>query len=155
MQNGKILVNIDETNIDFTDFRRRHWVKKGAKSTASAKTVSPRISMFAAVFSDGELLTSLSQANTDKHTKSLFLSYLVQELDESRPGWRSNHVFFFDGASYNTCQWTKDHLKRLKVPYMTTGPYSYDGCCVERFFAHFKMGDLNPDNLATGKKQVE
>jgi hypothetical protein len=98
------------------------------------------------------LYTALSQANTDRHTKCLFLTHLAKELDKTRPGWRHNHVFFFDGASYNTSEKTKDHLKWLGVKYMTTGPYSYDGCCVERFFAHLKMGDLNKQGLKTGKK---
>jgi hypothetical protein len=50
---GKVMVNIDETNLDYTDFRRRQWTQKGIKSTRSAKTISPKISMFAAIFSDG------------------------------------------------------------------------------------------------------
>jgi hypothetical protein len=111
MTAGKILVNIDETNLDYTDFRRRQWTKKGLKSTRSSKIISPKISMFAAIFSDGELYTALSQSNTDRFTKSLFISHLVKVLDEDRPGWRNNHVFFFDGASYNTAPRTVETLK--------------------------------------------
>jgi hypothetical protein len=108
--------------------------------------------MFAALFSDGEVYLALSQLNTDRFTKSLFLAHLVKALDESRPRWRDNHVFLFDGASYNTSSRTTDTLKKLGVKYMMTGPYSYDGCAVERFFAHYKMGDHNERKVATGKK---
>jgi hypothetical protein len=35
---------------------------------------------------------------------------------------------------------------------MYTGPYSYDVCPCELFFALLKSTDINPRQLATGKK---
>ena len=43
-------------------------------------------------------------------------------------------------------------MKWLKMRYMFTGPYSYDGAPVELLFALFKNTNINPDGLATGKK---
>jgi transposase len=82
----------------------------------------------------------------------LFLSKLACSLDGSTPDWRDNSLILMDNASYNTCRETQNHMKWLNMPYMFTGPYSYDGAPVELLFALFKRVNINPDGLATGKK---
>ena len=57
-----------------------------------------------------------------------------------------------DNATYNTSPETQQHMKALNMPYMFTGPYSYDGSPVEKLFALFESVNINPDGLSTGKK---
>ena len=73
-------------------------------------------------------------------------------LDGQSPSWRDNSVVLMDNATYNTSPETQQHMKLLNIPYMFTGPYSYDGSPVELLFALFKSVNLNPESLGTGKK---
>ncbi len=50
----------------------------------------------------------------------------------------------------NDTAWTLD---RLKIPYVISGPYSYDGAPIELYFSAIKRGNLNPDNLQTSKSK--
>ena len=90
--------------------------------------------------------------NTDHKVIQLFLSQLAEALDLERPNWREDTVILLDGARYHTCQSTRDHMRRLSMPVMFSGPRSYDAAPCELFFASLKNGDLNPNGLATGKK---
>jgi hypothetical protein len=42
-------------------------------------------------------------------------------------------------------------LKRLQIPIMVLGPYSYDAAPAELFFAAFKKADINPNKIPLGK----
>ena len=46
----------------------------------------------------------------------------------------------------------QQHLARMQLPVIFTGPYSYAAAPVELVFAALKLGDLNPQRLPTGKK---
>ena len=43
-------------------------------------------------------------------------------------------------------------MAALEVPTMLAGPYGYDASPCEKLFAHLKVGDLNPADIATGKR---
>ena len=61
-------------------------------------------------------------------------------------------MLLLDGAKYHIIQETQDHLRRLGVEVIYTGPHSYSTAPCELFFATLKSGDLNPLDLPTGKK---
>ena len=56
---GKRILNIDETWLNETDFRRCKWRRRGESNSLSSKSVSPRISMLAAVDNFGGLYFSM------------------------------------------------------------------------------------------------
>ena len=60
-----------------------------------------------------------------------------------------------DGASYHRSKATMQMLERLRVPVMMTGPYSYDACPAELFFAAFKRDDINPNSVPVSKTHFE
>ena len=113
--------------------------------------VQPRISLFAAVDSFGEVYIAISQENTNNDTFRLFLTYLIKELTRDRPNFREDTVFLFDGAGYHTSNEVQAYMAKLELQVIFTGPRSYDTCPVELFFAYFKNEDLNPTNQKTGK----
>ena len=53
MSSGKRVVNIDETWLPHTDFRRKKWRRKGDNNSASLKESSYRVNMIAALDSEG------------------------------------------------------------------------------------------------------
>ena len=82
----------------------------------------------------------------------LYLTQLVIELEKDRPDFRKNTVLLLDGASYHKGSQIQDHLRMLNVQVIYTGPHSYDASPCELFFAALKSGELNPNDLPTGKK---
>ena len=50
--------------------------------------MSPRLSVLAAIDTDGRIYFALSHAMTDGDTMSLFLRHLLRQYDVDMPDWR-------------------------------------------------------------------
>ena len=57
---GKHIINIDESWIPETDFRRRRWAPKGGHNSMAEKTMGHRVNMIVAVSSEGYVWLSLT-----------------------------------------------------------------------------------------------
>ena len=99
----------------------------------------------------GNVYLSLTQSNSNKSMMGLFMEQLVLKLDKMNPYWRNSTIIQWDGASYHRAKGTIEMLKRLRVPIMMSGPYSYNAAPIELFFAAFKKSDVNPNHLPLGK----
>jgi hypothetical protein len=60
LDDGQRIINIDETWLSETDFRRRKWRKRGTTNSVIEKTMNSRISMIAAIDTEGEIYISLT-----------------------------------------------------------------------------------------------
>jgi len=78
---GKTVINLDESWLGTTDFRRMNWAYKGQNNNLAVKNLSPRISMIVALDTRGEVFLSLSQSNTNSMTMGLFFKELATLLD--------------------------------------------------------------------------
>ena len=56
---GKTLLNVDETWIGMTDFRRRKWMAPGTTNSVAKLEVRPRISMIAGLDTNGTVYLSI------------------------------------------------------------------------------------------------
>ena len=74
---GKRVIYIDETWINETSFIRKTWSKKKGEGNVMLNSVSPRISMIAAIDTDGQVWYTLYHANTDSNMITMFLHYLT------------------------------------------------------------------------------
>ena len=87
LHDSRRVINIDETWLNETNFSRRTWARKDGLGNSMLNVISPRISMIAAVDTEGHAWFTLSHANTDSNMMSLFLYYLTKTLDRETPGW--------------------------------------------------------------------
>ena len=65
LQAGKRLINVDESWVDQTSYTRRHWRPIAGQPSLARRSVTPRISLIAAIGTDGSVFLSLTQVNTD------------------------------------------------------------------------------------------
>jgi len=144
LQKGTRLLNVDETWVNTADMRRMKWRKRGQTNSTNDKAIRPRISVIAAISTEGETYLSLSIASTDDDTYRLFVKKLSAKLDQERPGWREDTVIVQDGAPYHGSQKTRAYFAHLGIRTMFTAPYSYSGSPVELYFAALKSINLNP-----------
>jgi len=56
----KTVINIDETWLGITDFRRMKWQLPGRSNSVPKKNMQPRISMITGIGSNGELYLTLN-----------------------------------------------------------------------------------------------
>ena len=152
LQKGLRIINVDETWLNQTRFVRKMWVPSDGASTVRDKQVQPRISLIAALDTEGLVWCALTQANTDTDVMTLFLRYLVRRLDLESPGWQENSVILLDNAAWHINPVMKQRLARMQLPIIYSGPYSYSTAPIELMFGALKLGDLNPNRLPTGKK---
>ena len=106
-------------------------------------TVSPRISVIAAIDTEGHVWFALTQCNTDSNVLLTFLKALILRLDRELPGWQQETALLFDGARYHTSPEMRTHFEALDLPVIFTAPYSYSSSPIERLFAALKLGELN------------
>ena len=149
---GKRIINVDESAIGQGVFYRSGWGLAGSTISQNVKPFGQRLSLLAAVDTDGLTYFALSQSNTDARVFGAFLFRLAACLDAEDPDWRSYTVIMLDGASYHVNDEARRALAALAIPAVFAGPYGYDGSPAEKLFAHLKVGDINPACLKTGRK---
>ena len=66
----------------------------------SAKDFSPRISLLAAIDSNGGLYFSMVQANVDREVMGVFITKLVGKLTEEDTNLRNKIIIVQDNAPY-------------------------------------------------------
>ena len=62
---SKIILNVDETWIGQTDYRRRKWSKRSQPDSVRKKKVNPRISVITGLDTRGNVYMTLLQANNN------------------------------------------------------------------------------------------
>ena len=150
---GRHVVNIDETWLSESDFRRRSWSTRGQVFSMPEATLGHRVNMIAAVSSEGFVWLALTQCNTDETVMQMFLSRLASVFtSQFGSSWRERIVVLLDGASYHRSEETRLCIKHLRMQVVLSAPYSYAAAPAELWFAHFKRGDFNPTGAKTGKK---
>ena len=148
----KTVLNIDETWVAMTDFRRMKWCRIGRPNSVPKKNVTPRISMITALDSNGLLYVTLVQANSNSSMMQLYFSHLIKLMNAKNANWRNDYIILLDNASYHTSEVMMEFFNKYQVPIIFTGPHSYSAAPIELFFAHFKRADINPRKLPTGKQ---
>ena len=108
--------------------------------------------MIAAMDTEGRVWFSLSHSNTDSDVMITFLYHLVQVLDNETPGWRENSWIVHDNAPYFTSEETRAAVNAMGLNMTFSAPYSYSAAPIETLFSNLKLGELNPDRQATGKR---
>ena len=76
------VINVDETWLGMSDFRRMHWRPIDRNYSVKTKTVVPRISMIVGVDKLGNIYLCLTQSNSNKSMMGLFMEKLVLKLDK-------------------------------------------------------------------------
>ena len=84
---AQYIINIDESWLNGTRFVRRVWAPSGEPATVPDRQVAPRISIIAALDTEGRIWFALTQANTDADIMTTFIRRLMKRLDRERPGW--------------------------------------------------------------------
>ena len=98
---NKIVLNVDETWLGMSDFRRRKWRPHRHTNSVAQLQLAPRISMIVGIDSLGEVFLSLVQSNSNSKTMMLFFKHLILKLDGLRQGWRRSHIILLDNATYH------------------------------------------------------
>ena len=152
LEQGKRIINVDESWLNETSFVRKMWQPKSQACSVTAPIVSPRLSVIAAIDTEGRVWFALTQANTDSEVLLIFFQSLIEKLDLDTPDWREHTVFLLDGARYHTSAETLAYFEQMRLQVTFTAPYSYDSSPIERLFAGLKLGELNKEREPTGKR---
>ena len=152
LESGRRVVNVDESWLNESTFYRKLWAPKGVENSVPTRTISPRLSVIAAIDTEGHVWFALTQANTDSNVLLTFLRHLIQIMAEQLPGFEKETVFLLDGARYHTSPEMRHYYEQLGVQVMFTAPYSYTTSPIERLFSGLKFGELNYQGLPCGKR---
>ena len=116
------------------------------------KQLRPRASFLAAIDNRGAAYISLGTANTDSSVMIAFFAELCKVQDSENPSWRDETVVLLDNATYHRSAEVRAAIKKLGMPVVYSGPYSYISAPIELYFGLLKRGDLNPERLQLGKR---
>jgi len=73
LQTKTRILNVDETWIDSTNYTHQMWCPSYGAGTIANHAVSPRLSMIAALDTEGKVYFSLSHATTDSDAMMTFI----------------------------------------------------------------------------------
>jgi hypothetical protein len=73
MMDGKRIINIDESAIGQGVFIRKGWSFAGSSAGHNVKPFGHRLSLLAALDTDGRIYFAISQSNTDQRVFGTFL----------------------------------------------------------------------------------
>ena len=76
LSDEKRILNVDETWVAATNYRRRVWHPKNQPSSQKINPVAPRITMITAVDNYGEVYLRMMQSNCNQDTFCLYLMNL-------------------------------------------------------------------------------
>ena len=93
----KNVINVDETWLGMTDYRRMHWRPRDREWSVKAKQLQPRISMITAVDKVGNVWVCLTMSNSNKSMMGVFMEYFCRKLDQKNQHWRNSTVIQWDG----------------------------------------------------------
>ena len=144
LQDQMRVINVDETWIGESDFRRLKWQVKEITNSAPEMKVQPRITLISAIDNFGRTYHSFIQANSNVQVMRLYLTHLAAVLDEENQQWRKNTLVLLDGAKYHLNHLTQQHCAFLGMKLIYSGPQSYDTAPAELLFSMIKRTNLNP-----------
>ena len=148
----KRVVVIDETWLNESSYVRKTWAPRDGTGNLTLHAVSPRISMIAALDTDGRVWFALNHDNTDSNVIITFLHHLQHKLDQETPGWKETSYILWDNAPYHTSDETRAAAMAMGLNLIFSAPYSYSAAPIETLFSNLKLGELNPERLTTGKR---
>jgi transposase len=144
LEEGKVLINVDESVLRATDHRTRGWNPFGRRTFSSHSQRLFSVNIIAAITTRGQVLFTVNRGRTRSSTFCLFLAKLASHLDIENPQWRANSILLIDNAPYHRSKETREFLARAQIPLMFLGPYQFAMAPVEKLFAFIKGRDLNP-----------
>ena len=74
LASGKKVINVDESWLNTTAFKRHSWTKAGKGNARPTKELSTRVAILAAIDNRGKAYLSLSTANTDSSVMLAFFT---------------------------------------------------------------------------------
>ena len=154
LEEGTRIINVDESWLNDTNFTRKIWCPADAPATITQQSVTPRLTLIAALDTEGRVYFTLTHANTDSDVLLAFMKHLMRQLDSEDPDWQEKTVFLLDGARYHTGEEMREYFRKLQVQVMYSGPYSYAAAPIEMVFGALKQGELNPERRPAGKRYV-
>ena len=80
LEQGFTIINIDESWINELDFARRKWHDRNESNSLPRKCVSPRLSVLAAIDTEGRVFMAMTTSNTTSEVVCLFVSQLIELL---------------------------------------------------------------------------
>jgi hypothetical protein len=81
----KTFLNIDETWLGMSDFRRMKWQVPGTTNSVAKLDIAPRITMILGLDTKGNVYLALAQANSNSDMMELYFRGLTARLDQERP----------------------------------------------------------------------
>ena len=88
LEEGTRIINIDESWLNDTNFTRKIWCPADAPATITQRAVTPRLTLIAALDTEGRLYFTLTHANTDSDVLLAFMKHLMRQLDSEDPDWQ-------------------------------------------------------------------
>jgi transposase len=144
LNDGFTYLTLDQTWIENLDCRNQRWAFRNEPCTNSVTQVNPRLALFAAIDTKGEVYLSMTQVNTNAEVFAVFMTKLVEKLQSKNKNFRQKTRLLLDNAAYqrNAKIMERFRLQGITVQYL--GPYSFRSSPCEYLFSALKSVNLNP-----------
>ena len=149
LEQGKTLINFDESSINSTTSRSFSWVSTTHNEGRWFKKLVSGMSILLAATSNGEIFFQFLDGNNNQESMAEFLVLLSEQLDYHIADWRDTHVLLLDNCPSHKTAAVKEVLHKLQVPTIYSAPASFLAIPVEGLFGAIKgknfLNEADPD----------
>ena len=120
-----LLINIDETNINYETKTNYSWTNRGRLREFKTKPFSGSINMIFAILSNSSWFWTLKQDTTDGYVFQKFWMLLMSWLEKNKFFGYLNTIVLLDNCSSHRNARVKRIMRKSKVEVWYLPPYSY------------------------------
>ena len=125
---------------------------KGGRVDVISKPVDPKLVLIAAVDQSGLMVANVYNRGTSSVIFGNFLYGLAEILEKEDPNFRTCSIILLDNAAYHGSRDVRKVIRLLQLPVMFLPPYTPDFAPIELIFNQVKTGELNQEQIPTGKR---
>ena len=105
MQQGKTIINVDESVIQHTVSLKRGWMKRYRKNMVTSSQHLRGVNIIAGISSKGDLYYTVNHGRTNRYSFLLYIIKLCEHLNRIDSDWRSKSIVIVDNASYHRSEY--------------------------------------------------
>ena len=128
---GYRVLNVDESWMTTMTFRYRTWSATGKLNARTLKELPSRVTLIAAIDTLGAAYVSIATGTTDSDVFVAYLWHLAAVLEAEDPDFRKKTLLLLDNAPYHKSEQTRAAIKKLGLPVIFSGPYSFESAPIE------------------------
>ena len=134
LDSSTLLINIDETNINYKTKTNFSWSQRGGLREFKSKSFSGSMNMIMTIMSNGAWFWTFIQRTTNSEVFRAYWMSLIKWMEDNQNFKHERVIVLLDNCSSHRASIVKQEMIRSKLNIWFLPPYSYMLATIEKAF---------------------